>query len=177
MMAGSTNDNIPIMARTLHKRLDEKGILLTKERNRLTVRITLEATRKRVLHVHTDSLLSQKVDQVDQPGHDPDYSAKNEDSGPLSRSTSGPDGYKSGPDNGPENPANEIKNDGGGPVGPVGPLLNTKESQNIVTPDDLPPNRREEYEERAGIKEDSDMPREQAEVEAMSEILAKINNE
>jgi len=42
---------------------------IAKEPNRLTVRVILEGTRKRVLCVSIDSLMSQKVDQVDQVGH------------------------------------------------------------------------------------------------------------
>ena len=97
-MAGTNNDNIPVMARTLRKRMDERGILLVKEPNRLTVRVILERTRKRVLCVSVDSLMSQKVDQLDQADHD--YLDENKDSGPLPGSTSGPDTSESGPESG-----------------------------------------------------------------------------
>ena len=57
-LAGRQGESLPIASRTLCKRLKEKGLLACWEQNRgrLTVRRTLEAVNRAVLHLHTDSL-------------------------------------------------------------------------------------------------------------------------
>lgn len=65
----STQDGLSVMSRTLWKRLKEAGILVTTDetRQRNTVRVTLQAERREVLHLHTRKLLSGKPSQPSQP--------------------------------------------------------------------------------------------------------------
>jgi hypothetical protein len=51
-------ESIPVMAKTLHKRLDERGVLVSTDRGRhtLTVRHVIEGRRREVLHVRRDLL-------------------------------------------------------------------------------------------------------------------------
>ena len=57
-LAGKQGESLPIASRTLFKRLKERGLLASwdQKRGRLTVRRTLEAANRAVLHFHTDSL-------------------------------------------------------------------------------------------------------------------------
>ncbi len=67
-IARDSGETLPIGSKTLHKRLDEKKLLKTKEReDRLLVRRTLEGVRRSVLHLHADSLLRVETAQSDQP--------------------------------------------------------------------------------------------------------------
>jgi hypothetical protein len=59
-MARDQGDGLPVQPRTLHRRLHERGLLLTIERHggktRYAVRRTLEGRRRDVLHLHPDAL-------------------------------------------------------------------------------------------------------------------------
>ncbi len=66
-LARDSNETLPVSSKTLHKRLDERGLLLTKDReDRLLVRKALGGARRSVLHLHADSLLLlEEPDQSD----------------------------------------------------------------------------------------------------------------
>ena len=66
-MARDSGETLPIGSKTLHKRLDEKKLLKTKERDHLLVRRRLEEVRRSVLHLHPDTLLRVETAQSDQP--------------------------------------------------------------------------------------------------------------
>jgi hypothetical protein len=67
-IARDIGDNLAITGHTLHKRLNEQGLLASTEpvRGTLTARRTLAGGRKSVLHLRTVALLPQEADQVDQ---------------------------------------------------------------------------------------------------------------
>ncbi len=70
--AKDSGELLPIASKTLHKRLSERGLLLTRERrDRLLIRKTLEGARREVLHLHRDSLLLIETDQSSQSDHEP----------------------------------------------------------------------------------------------------------
>jgi hypothetical protein len=77
-MARNQGDSLPVQARTLHKRLKERGLLASTDPGRevLTVRRTLEGRRRNVLHLRADTL-SQEPDQPDQPDHTPANAGEN----------------------------------------------------------------------------------------------------
>ena len=85
-------DSLDIQPRTLHKRLAERGFLVSKEpcRETFTVRRSLAGARRSVLHLHAGSLMRREPDQPDQP---PGGEAEHQDSEPGSWS-----GSRSGPD-------------------------------------------------------------------------------
>ena len=58
---------LPITSKTLHKRLNEKRLLLSTDlrRNTLTVRRVINGTRIPVLHLKKSSLLPTETDQTD----------------------------------------------------------------------------------------------------------------
>ncbi|MHB0912154.1 MAG: DUF3854 domain-containing protein [Armatimonadota bacterium] len=58
-MARDSGDTIPLRGKTLHKRLDEHGLLASTDtaRSTLTVRRTLEGSRRNVLHLHRSSIV------------------------------------------------------------------------------------------------------------------------
>jgi hypothetical protein len=70
-VARDQGDALAVTPRTLHKRLSEKGLLVTREEGRgyLTVRRTLGGSRKSVLHLHAGTLVPQEVAQTAQTAH------------------------------------------------------------------------------------------------------------
>jgi hypothetical protein len=81
-MASKQGESLPIAARTLHKRLKEKGLLASTDeaRNRILVRRTLEGARREVLHLRADLLAQKDVPNVPMGPTDSDF-ARN---GPVS---------------------------------------------------------------------------------------------
>ena len=71
-LAKESDDSISVKPKTLHKRLHERGLMVTIDEARgvLTIRKTLEGTRRTVLHLRAGSLFSTKPDQYDQPDQD-----------------------------------------------------------------------------------------------------------
>lgn len=67
-LAREMGDSLGVSPRTLHKRLEERGLLASTEpgRNTRTVRRTLAGARRTVLHVHAGSIMPQETDQTDQ---------------------------------------------------------------------------------------------------------------
>jgi hypothetical protein len=67
-LARHQGNELPVSARTLRKRLKERGLLAStdSEREVLTVRRTLEGKRREVLHLRTSLLWAEKPDQPDQ---------------------------------------------------------------------------------------------------------------
>ena len=63
-MAQDSGSSFPLRTKMLSKRLDERGLLVTKERDRLLVRKTVEGARRRLLHLNAATLL--ETDQSDQ---------------------------------------------------------------------------------------------------------------
>ncbi len=86
-------DNLPVSARTLHKRLHEGGHLVSVEttRDTLKVRRSLEGARRDVLHLRAASLLRGKPDQPDQDLEEERPETAAAWSGSWSGSEAGPD--------------------------------------------------------------------------------------
>jgi len=63
-MARDAGGSLPVASKTLHKRLNERGLLVTTERDRLLVRKTVDGGRRAVLHLKAATLL--ETDQPDQ---------------------------------------------------------------------------------------------------------------
>jgi hypothetical protein len=72
-LAGKQGESLPVTPRTLFKRLKEKGLLASwdENRERLTIRRTLESANRAVLHLHTVTLSLSRTGQTVQnrPGH------------------------------------------------------------------------------------------------------------
>jgi hypothetical protein len=68
-MARDQGEALPVTPRTLHRRLSERGLLVSREAGRetVTIRKTLEGRRRAVLHLRADALCAQQPDQPDQP--------------------------------------------------------------------------------------------------------------
>ena len=67
-MAREAGSSLPLRPKTLNKRLHERGLLVTKDReDRLLVRKTVEGGRRAVLHLNTATLL--ETDPPDQSAH------------------------------------------------------------------------------------------------------------
>jgi hypothetical protein len=67
-MGRDAGEVLPVGSKTLHKRLHERGLLASTEeaRRTLTVRRMLEGSRRTVLHVRPESLVSLRTDQAAQ---------------------------------------------------------------------------------------------------------------
>lgn len=67
-LARDTGDTLSVGAKTLHRRLQEKGILRSTEPSRgtLLVRRVLARARRNVLHLSAGSLIPRECDQSDQ---------------------------------------------------------------------------------------------------------------
>jgi hypothetical protein len=118
MMGGG--EPIPVSSKTLHKRLAERGLLVSTDtqRGRHPVRITIEEVRRYVLHLHVDSLMSGEPAQSAQSAHTPAPDAQKADSWADSWADSGPAKVEIGPRIGPL----AAPERGFGPVGPIGPV-------------------------------------------------------
>lgn len=65
-LARDGGEPLSVGSKTLHKRLDERSLLASKEKGRLVVRKTLEGERRHVLHLNKSTLFPSKPDQSDQ---------------------------------------------------------------------------------------------------------------
>ncbi len=77
-LAREQSDGLAISARTLRKRLHERGLLASTdtEREVLTVRKTLEGKRREVMHLRAASLYAEKPDQPDQTRAEPEENGR-----------------------------------------------------------------------------------------------------
>ena len=80
-MAGAVGDGIAVSEQTLKKRLKDKGLLASTEpeRGRLTVRKTLEGTRREVLHLRAKALMPREPSQSSQATRYTDMETRNGD--------------------------------------------------------------------------------------------------
>ena len=67
-LARDEGEPIPVGPKTLAKRLDERGLLVSADRaqRRRTTRRDLEGARRRVLHIATGTLITPELGQSDQ---------------------------------------------------------------------------------------------------------------
>jgi len=70
-LAKSQGDSLTVSARTLHKRLKERGLLVTTEQGKLLTRRTLEGRRRCVVHLAA-SVLSEKQGEPGESGENPE---------------------------------------------------------------------------------------------------------
>lgn len=80
-IARDSGDIIPVASKTLHKRLCERGLLVSidENRNTLSTRRTLEGARRQVLHLRSESVMPQESDQCDQTSPTPGQSCQGKD--------------------------------------------------------------------------------------------------
>ena len=71
--AMATGEGLTVTSRTLWKRLKERGLLASTDepRRRNTVRVTLQGTRREVLHLDPEALLPEKPSLSSQPSQEP----------------------------------------------------------------------------------------------------------
>ena len=179
-MAGN-GESISVSARTLRKRLHERGLLIIeRSRQTLTVRRKLEGRQRSVLYLRKDILQGyiptepDISDNSDSKGH---FDSGNKD--PVSGSVSGLSkaehkNLTSKPD---KKPIQAPENAAQCQECQVCQVPDAYESDNvgIKLVEDLPNDWRIEFEERAAILQyDGGMTREDAETKAFSEIQARI---
>ncbi len=77
-LARDQGDGMPVSAQTLRKRLHERGLLASVDRERevLKVRRTLESRRREVLHLRAASLSAEKPDHPDHHGPNPEENGR-----------------------------------------------------------------------------------------------------
>jgi hypothetical protein len=93
-MARDQGDSLPVSERTLHKRLKDRGLLITTETGKLTTRRTLQGERRRVIHLLAGILSHQKPGE---PGEKPEDLADScPYQSPFSNGHPGKPGEKSG---------------------------------------------------------------------------------
>ena len=104
LMAGASGESISVTPRTLHKRLKERGLLVSCEsqQRRLTCRQYLEGTRRRVLHLHTSTFAALEPVPAVPLDPQPPSEGNNWDSGPLNGYSTAMDATAIGPESGPE---------------------------------------------------------------------------
>ena len=179
-MVGNSGEGISVQPRTLHKRMDEKGLLLSKEKERLQVKVTLEGKRRRVLHIHIDTLLSQKPGPSGPTGPGTPNNTPNEDPVPIPCPDLSLIDEQKGAESGTAKPDPIAKNSNSAPNVPVVPVNKTDDNPDIVvtSPDDLPSDWQEEYQERLSIIQgEEDMLPEQAAGKALAEIICRIKKQ
>lgn len=158
-------DGIAVTSRTLHKRLQERGLLASREaqRKKLTVRRMLDGVRRAVLHLHEETLLGEEPAQPAQRAQNSSRIPQNAGSGADSRAAPADGEGKQAHENGPHSTEKASH----GPFGPFGPLVERNDSN---TSDDA----RDELEERAAIIEfEGNVPREEAKALAQTLHPAK----
>ena len=122
-MAAGGNDNIPVTQRTLHKRLNERGILVSCDqgRGKLTVRRTLEGKRRNVLHLLSDTLMAEETAQSAQKTQSPSPEIKNSESWADHGAENDTPVEKSAHEKGPRGGDKTLV----GSIGPIGPEMET----------------------------------------------------
>lgn len=63
VMAANSSEGVAVTARTLAKRLKDRGLLVVTEEGRCTVRVMLEGKRQHVLHLRADTLFARGLAQ------------------------------------------------------------------------------------------------------------------
>jgi hypothetical protein len=117
-LAGLQGESLPVSARTLRKRLKDRGLLASVEEGKTTTRRQLEGRERVVLHLRGDTLLQQ--------------SGESGDSGDTSCKPHAPEDFAptdSAPDSG----------DGPRPIGGQPPIRGTAPGQSGGKPDDVSP--------------------------------------
>jgi hypothetical protein len=115
-------DGLTVSSRTLWKRMDERGLLLSTDpqRNTRAVRVTLEGSRRTVLHFAASRVMPGEPDQPDQPDQ---AERKQRPHGAGRRSGSGADPSEPDQETRPENPETAWLDLADGRVGRVGRVL------------------------------------------------------
>lgn len=123
----AAGEPLPVSSYTLHKRLFERGLLVTTDtqRDRLTVRKTVQGQRHCVLHLRMDCLMFVEPSQPSQLSHAPPPEAQNAVLWDGSWDGSSPARQKTVPANVPL----AASKHGTGTVGTVGTVLETYEAQ------------------------------------------------
>jgi hypothetical protein len=117
----SPQDGLVLASRTLWKRMQERQLLASvDERGRNLARVTLQGVRRAVLHLHSESLMSQKAAQSAQPAHPLEESGA---CGPFLWAVSAAEPPETAQKNGPAESLESASSNPAGPVGPIGPLL------------------------------------------------------
>ncbi len=118
----SDTEKIPVLTKTLCKRLQEAGHLRSTDqaRKRLTVRRQIENNRSYVLHMGLDVVTG--VTQSAQADHRTEPDAGDGESGPDLWADVRESVRETGPADRPTDPAEELSIDASGPDGPVGPV-------------------------------------------------------
>ncbi len=123
-----TGDPLAILPRTLHKRLAERGLLLSQDesRGRHVVRVTLEGKRREVLHLDVGTLLV-KTAQPSQSSHQealgPELDSGWAKDGTFSRDENLVVGSKAAQEKGPIPGRHESGTSAAGPSGTNGPFV------------------------------------------------------
>jgi hypothetical protein len=145
-LATDQGEAFSISPSTLYKRLDERGMLVSKDAERRTVRWTVQGVRRRVLHLRAPYVAESGPSGPSGPD-EAQTPEKQELTNVVSGTALPDDAQKRSPGavhefiNGPlsgtalpgvaaersrENPRNPRENEGSGPLGPLGPLLGAK---------------------------------------------------
>jgi hypothetical protein len=119
---------------TLWKRLRERGLLLSVDAHgeHHTVRHVLAGVRRRVLHLHIESLIHGAPGQPGHPGHSPDFAGDSgvepDGDGPVPWPGYAANGAKTGLFAGPRSGYFTPEPGADGPDGPVGPAVGDRET-------------------------------------------------
>lgn len=139
-LAREQGEAVAVTPRTLWRRMEERGLLVSRDRDRqkMTTRRTLGGKRYDVLHLTTESLVAgEPAQQAQQAQTNRTADADQEGTGAV-QGTRGPVQW-AGHSNGAPQPAQttgpaagpyQEEWNGSGPVGPVGPVVETLETRN-----------------------------------------------
>ena len=129
----ATADGLAVAARTLWKRMHERGVLAGRDgqRQRNTVRRTLGGARREVLHLKKGTLLPQRPSQPSQPSRGLEETSSG---GTTPRDGSGAEERKPSHETVPKSP----KTRGYGTVGTVGTVPDTEEAHRSLISPGLP---------------------------------------
>ena len=136
-MGRDTGDPIAVQPKTLHRRLQQAGLLLSIEeaRKRLTVRRTLGGARRAVLHLSASVL--EGTAQTARPARTND---DHDAAGPVPRATAEPMRTETAHEPAPDAAPAERGQAAPGTNGPIGPVLHRTEDpkRDVVVPNDVP---------------------------------------
>ena len=136
-MGRDTGDPIAVQPKTLHRRLQQAGLLLSIEeaRKRLTVRRTLGGARRAVLHLSASVL--EGTAQTARPARTSD---DHDAAGPVPRATAEPIRTETAHEPAPDAAPAERGQAAPGTNGPIGPVLHRTEDpkRDVVVPNDVP---------------------------------------
>jgi Toprim domain-containing protein len=127
-LAHQQGTTLPVQQQTLWKRMDERKLLASKDEDRLKARVTIAGTRKRVIHLHVDTLSGESGPTGPSGPDEPEEAAPQAQERPTSAAHFSEPAARTGPEKWASNGAFMPREEVAGPDGPLGPVSGDREA-------------------------------------------------